>query len=275
MIFNYKPTKDAKTLDGHGAEYFVSAFELVENANDITKSGFYKCTQNIPFDYGIANVIMVGDIGGDSNIPTQIAFGIDLNPTTRDLIAIRSYVGDSWAEWTRVVKIADLANYLPLTGGTINGELLFKKAENGYGKIQKANADADYGTYVSDFSADGNAIGLRVCANEGKIYHVKGSASNEILHTGNIADHVLSKNGGRLTRQDNVIMELESTHQNFPLIGFFGTGGQLGNLGFNGVGNPCYAENNGTARTLHHDGNSAKVVISSTAPSDTSALWVY
>lgn len=111
---------DSEKLGGKNASEYVLDFEVVEDVNSITKSGFYRCTTNLPFDYGLANVIMVGDTSNTSNIPTQIAFGIDLNPTTRDLIAVRSYDGSNWTEWTRVAKNTDLANYVPFTNGNID-----------------------------------------------------------------------------------------------------------------------------------------------------------
>ena len=106
---------NALQLGGKDASEYVDVFEFVEDVNSITKSGFYRCTTNLPFDYGLANVIMVGDTSNTSNIPTQIAFGIDLNPTTRDIMAVRSYDGYNWTQW----KTADFANFLKLSGGIL------------------------------------------------------------------------------------------------------------------------------------------------------------
>lgn len=49
----------------------------------------------------------------------------------------------------------------------------------------------------------------------------------------------------------------------------------LGYIGFEGVDNPVFVPTSGGAKTLHHDGNSAKVAIQSSAPTDTTSLWVY
>lgn len=50
----------------------------------------------------------------------------------------------------------------------------------------------------------------------------------------------------------------------------------LGYLGINAVGTPTFKNGEQTANyELLHTGNSAKVVISETAPSDTTALWVW
>lgn len=233
--------------------------------------------------------------GGDIN--GSVALIDKLGSNTRALLTQNSIVGASigvWdngtigmhdntgADWifykglggTPVFKgTADSANSVNVYGGN---EVNFKGFTNGTGlffnyrdgSTNQANTKAlDWFRFGSGLANGTDAVQIDMTKGAGTL--------RDILHTGNMADHVLPKTGGRLTRHDNVIMELESTYQNFPLIGFYGTGGQLGNLGFNGVGNPCYAENNGTVRTLHHDGNSAKVHIGTSAPSDTSALWVY
>ena len=57
-------------------------------------------------------------------------------------------------------------------------------------------------------------------------------------------------------------------------IGFRRTDVYYGGLGFSSVDNPLFITTSGVEKKLHHDGNSAKVVVSASAPSDTSALWV-
>lgn len=49
--------------------------------------------------------------------------------------------------------------------------------------------------------------------------------------------------------------------------------GELGKIGFAGKDNPVVQLSSGY-KNLHHDGNSAKVVKSASAPSDTSAIWI-
>lgn len=72
----------------------------VDDANDVTKSGFYTCKTNIPFGYEFANVLAVGDIDDPNNIFTQIAFGVNLNPVNRNAIAVRCYVpGEGFKDW--------------------------------------------------------------------------------------------------------------------------------------------------------------------------------
>ena len=59
------------------------------------------------------------------------------------------------------------------------------------------------------------------------------------------------------------------------MVRFDDAKGFLGFLGFENVHTPIFSDSNGNPYPLHHDGNSAKVAIQSTAPSDTSALWVW
>lgn len=56
--------------------------------------------------------------------------------------------------------------YLPLSGGTLNGDLTLKKHDNGKSVIEKGHTtSADYGTQIYDFDKDENYVALMLRAN--------------------------------------------------------------------------------------------------------------
>ena len=122
---------NAQTLDGHGAEYFAkSGFGLGESANivnswdEVTLPGFYVSKGNAPttdYSHGVV-------FSNSEALITQIA-----SPRPLDSNAILSVVyfrtrnnAGTWSAWKEIATTADLANYLPLTGGTVDGDLTIK-----------------------------------------------------------------------------------------------------------------------------------------------------
>lgn len=100
--------------------------------------------------------------------------------------------------------------------------------------------------------------------------------SNKIPTTKWVNDFALARTGGTVADANNTPLGVKNTAEDVTLIKYIGKTGDLGSLGFARKDLPVYrATDNTTQYALHHDGNSAKVVISQTAPSDTSALWVY
>jgi hypothetical protein len=81
---------------GYGLGTKLTAINHIDNAN---KNGFYQVNGSVssghPFDYGAANILVVG--GSSDLMPTQIGFGISMNPTTNNAMAIRA--SDGIWEW--------------------------------------------------------------------------------------------------------------------------------------------------------------------------------
>ena len=129
----------------------------------------------------------------------------DCGGTGGKRMATRSrYASDeSWGEWVHIANLEELANYLPLTGGTLTGPEL--GIRNGIGKVYvdgNATQLSSYGNIPSAgnsrslllWSVDGQdrddrAITLRTYRN--------GSATSEytVLHSGNISSYVSSLGG--------------------------------------------------------------------------------
>lgn len=94
---------------------------------------------------------------------------------------------ENWSGWT---------SYLPTSGGTITGNIDFKKVNNGHGSIYKNHSSSnDYGTLIRDEDANGNSANLGVSASVNEVYftdtsgtrnEVYGEHNEELLKT-NIA----------------------------------------------------------------------------------------
>lgn len=86
----------------------------------------------------------------------------------------------------------------------------------------------------------------------------------------------LPLSGGTITDKVTTPLKINTTDANtYSLIGYFKNGTKCGEMGFDGVNTPVVYLPSGGRKVLHHDGNSAKVAIQSSAPTDTSSLWVY
>jgi len=104
---------------------------------------------------------------------------------------------------------------------------------------------------------------------------IKSDASTvcDLLHTGNMTSHVLSLTGGTVTNEITPL-EIKTTNTgNQVRLKFSGASGTLGWLGYVGADNPVVFDTVGVAKSLHHDGNSSKVHVGTSAP-DTSSVWI-
>ena len=106
-------------------------------------------------------------------------------------------------------------------------------------------------------------------------FHSDGANADTLLHSGNVGDYALPISGGRLVVSSPIGMRVSNVaDSNGTFIGFDDVGGPIGYLGCRHDGVPLYSNGN-VGYPLHHDGNSAKVAIQETAPTDTTALWVW
>ena len=169
---------------------------------------------------------------------------------------------------------------LPLNGeGTVK-RIYVKNANTGNGDVRKLDgADFDYGFYFTDKSMNGKTASLRVYADQDKAFYVDNTSANkELLHVGNMASHVLPLDGGGTVKRGDVnplVLNSTSTEaEEIIRIPFQKSGVTKGYLGFVGT-KPMFTMPNYNRYELHHDGNSAKVHIGTSAPSDTSSLWAW
>lgn len=275
MIFNIKETLDAKTLDGHGASYFADKEAVKNNAlwHELTsgfdlnnalgkynsmRSAIVSSLLNKPS--GVSGEITVEWYPSDN---TDGKYGMQiLRHTSKNLAELyfRFRYNVTWGEWQKVFTMA---------GGTVevntfNGMRVKRLSdkEQWYAGIMFANNNGD----LCGVASDGNGDLLKM--------DKSGNLVGFLLHTDNMAKHVLPLTGGTITRDGSSPIELKNKSDNLSMVKFSGSGGALGWLGFDSVDKPIFRSTGAVYNDLLHTGNSAKTVISNTAPSDTTALWI-
>lgn len=188
----------------------------------------------------------------------------------------RSKINDVWKQWD---------SYLPLSGGTIKSPfsvpLTIKSTSDSSNRIAFEFSDKVLGY-------------LGFAAQNKPSYYTAGGGIYDLIHTGNMAEHVLPKTGGTLAETACISFKPHNSGGNAVGL-YFGnndgsTFGGIGMLATNGIGKILYLSVSPTpydysglaisanniawnGDTLHHDGNSARVAIQSTAPTD--GLWVW
>jgi len=180
----------------------------------------------------------------------------------------RVYDDNTKTNWVKVSDSDDLANYLPKSGGAITAKSY----------IPLVLASTDYGNALLQFIGKDGTLGYIGFegADELKFLNSSGGLSYNILHTGNMVDHVLPKTGGTLGDGASSIPLTIDGGESMAFVEFRNVSkNRYGGLGFIGENSPAFIKaDRSAAISLHHDGNSAKVHIGTSAPSDTSALWI-
>lgn len=279
---------NANTLGGKESSYYAPLTELrgaeistsiLEKAVEL-KTGFYffkdltgaSYTGNdLPhatYTYGSAIIAK-----RSSTVIAVILLGIAAVEAKN--LVINRYNGTTWSGWEKLSTAADLANYLPLTGGTINGDIKQRIDTEAFMQHQLKNAKRnvyfqiapDGGFYLYD-ETNNKYIFL---ASLGGGYTWYGTATGNVPLSGGTVDGNLAVNG---TLAANGTLIANDVNNAFSYIVFRGKGSNIGYLGINAGGEPAFMDTAYAARTLLHTGNSAKVHIGTSAPSDTSALWI-
>lgn len=283
------PAGDSNKLGGTSADEWRNAINVLghkftfnDNIPDMNAIGaftagiVYKSASNTPSDmtsYGI-----VYTIGFNNNY--QIQRLVDDVGT----IFERGGYNGSFEAWKTLATTADLANYLSKTGGTIAGDIQLQIANNGSTVLKKNHSSTvDYGTELKDYAGDGTVIRLRLCAKDNRIDIVDtNDATRTLLHSGNYTDYTIAKSGNSTVtgtvkftgNGSNTPIEVNGTYttDRSALIRYLYASTQLGYMGFDQDGKPTIINSGGKAELLN-TGNSAKVAIQESAPSDTTALW--
>ena len=282
---------DANKLDGHDIDYFVSRAEVISTSiletvkklppysvkfykingslytgGDLPSGDYYKYSNALAFKY-------------DEDTATILLFGFGIS-TRR--IAVNHLSGNEWRGWQKYATDAELANYLPLIGGILgNGTdhypLVIKGNNSKRALIGFRDADNATLGYLGIFGADNPVFIKSDSSGTGTSY--------ALLHTGNMASHVLPLTGGTLTdvlrfaKVSNGNAYLQKNHTADTDNGFYvadtSKDGKLARLEVSAKNQKAsFTGDDRVAKELYHSGNSARVHIGTTAPSDTSALWI-
>lgn len=270
------PAGDASKLGGDTPDHFATAEALAEvdgktelrtsilekalavgvGVHEYTLSGSSYSGDDLPYaSYGYGSATIYKRSTASIAV---VLWGVNACPYP----SFNYYNGTTWTGWNEF----DLANYLPLTGGILTGSLRSKVtsgetgfiAENDKGLLSLIiNGNGTRGLYSSDLAK------WFIYANPDGAVKVNGTASGNLPLT-----------GGTVSKAGRSPIELRSTNSNNVTTLYSGTSGTLGELGFIGVDNPTFRNTSGVNNTLLHTGNSAKVHIDTSAPSDTTALWI-
>ncbi len=197
---NFVPI-DANTLEGHNAEYFATAEALSEAA---TAAETYADTAITNLVNGAPETLdtlkeLADTMKENEDVVTALdeAIGTKANQSELDTHTSNNTIhitADERTAWNNKANAADLANYLPLTGGTLSGNLnvsggdfTIRKTNNGRADFYKNHSDtADYGLTIKDVNANEENVALYLKANTDKVeFRNKAGDTYEILHTGN------------------------------------------------------------------------------------------
>lgn len=198
---------------------------------------------------------------------TPANLGAATETSVNNIVSGTTQVGDAkkfdGQASTYYAKASDLVNYLPLIGG---------------GKVYKSNGvplivEGDTMGFVESRANDRTLGYLGFDAENRPRFMNRDFASYDLLHTGNMASHVLPLTGGLIGNgmsNDTPLGIKGGTH---ALINYYDKDGtMLGMLGFSPSKSPTFYTEDWVGYSFLHTGNSAKVSIQSTAPTD--GLWV-
>ena len=168
-------------------------------------------------------------------------------------------------------KLSDLAKYLPLTGGKVTGNIEVTSDGVKDRDITLSNSKRKVISRVSD----GGVYVLHDVTNGKRIIESTANGTNTFNGTASGNLPLTSGSAKTLEVRANTVLKVNNTGGgDYTWLQFLNGDTTLGYIGYNKNKVPLVSID-GTPSTLLHTGNSAKVVVSSTAPSDTSALWVY
>ena len=156
------------------------------------------------------------------------------------------------------------SEYFTKSGGEIDGSIKASGAEFGELSVVKNGTGGSYTKHVNDngilgylgYNADSDVVAMTGAGN-----------TRYLLHDGNVGDYAVTKNGIGIQEISSASYAPFGIHNTYEgstgvVMNFSLRGTYQGSFGFND-GNAIVSAK-GATHNLHHDGNSAKVVVSST-----------
>ena len=243
---------NADTVDGYHASEMLTAKdgELSDLNAFSTRNHFmnatYGSTANLP-PSGLTSYAKVVNIGVADNAFTQ--FYIPINDTGIGKIQCRYYESwgnPQWGSWISLATTADLANYLPKSGGTVGDSSYhspFGINGNAYAMIEYLN--------------NGNVMGfLGFNGENNPVFYSTTGVTFPLISSYNVGNYALPKYGGKISDGATVPLSLENTAGTMALMNFLSTLGSLGYFGFNAKDNPVFVGSDGSSvYNLIHSGN--------------------
>lgn len=148
--------------------------------------------------------------------------------------------------------------FLPKIGGTVSGVVYFNKGNEsqGYGRInQDHNSENNYGLTLRDYGPEGNFVGIRISSADDKVYYrAKDTVHKELLHIGNMADHVLPLTGGTVANANIQPMYVQRNGNGNVFLGYKLYEECVGGIGFSAKDKPACISADGVISELLHTG---------------------
>lgn len=276
-----KEADNASKLGGYAASYFAPSEYLggsriytslptgitkentmQELLDALTYSAILTCRADsplVPEDYTTLTVMKVTPSYSIAFAKSQIGNNVYMGSTGS---------ANTWGGWTKYTTINDLAKYFPLTGGKLTGDTEVVKDTNSVIRLKVGNIEHIIGLSVD---TEGSAGLYDYTLGD---WVLKSYKSGERTFYGTASGNLPKNDNGHLTGNSHTPFIVDTTYSDdFVRIGFYRNGEVRGHLGIMN-GNPTFTNTSYAHLTLHHDGNSARVHIGTSAPSDTSALWI-
>ena len=251
---------NAKTLDGHEAEYFAplesetlttsileKALTLSQGTYEYSLGGGSYTGTDLPssnYKYGKATVRTKG---GSSTI-TVILWGVlasgNVIPPVFNL-----YNGGTWSGWQTFATTADLAKYLPLTGGTVNGNVTVKADDTS----QRIHALQNSLRRVFQTIAPSGNYNLYDGTNSKPI--IVSTLDGTNTFNGTASGNLLLSGGGIVAKNGTKVMGIHNTNSTYTLFEFYGQNAELGSIGFDGVDNLVFRTVASGTKNILHTGN--------------------
>ena len=182
--------------------------------------------------------------------------------------------GSEWGIYYELATTADLTNYMPLTGGLVYNQLgviadsatdtSFRQYNSVRNILQRVYSDGRFRL----FDVTNDKIIIESTANGTNIFN--GTASGNLPLTGGTI------NGQIFVDFSGIVpLQIKNTQAGSTYIQYANKDGVLGIIGFNEKDTPIFYKADWTKfYKLLHTGISAPVVVSTTAPADTTAVWI-
>lgn len=187
-----------------------------------------------------------------------------------------SFIDSTGSGVKELLHTGNMSDYvLPIDGS--------KRIEAPNASVLKANNANGANAYIGLYGSGSYIGGIGFTGNADydlEVLNKNGSGGKKVLHAGNFSNYALPKDGGgtqpTLSTNHPQVLSLDNVGENSTtLLVFKHKGAVKGRFGTNWEGAPVYQNAEGTNHKFLHTGNSAAVHIDTSAPSDTSSLWVY
>lgn len=251
---------NASKLGGKGASEYALASQLTfksmptgTDLNDCTEQGLYYFDAHA---YNYLNTPNSDAHNGLMTVYNQSADRIEqlYYSINEERMYTRNIIGSATSNWKTIATTADLANYLPKTGGEVITDgnstylpqiaLILKNGVNSGGSIIRFDDARGFLGFLGFIDTQGPTFS----DGNGNPY--------PLLHSGNVGSYALPISGGTVTSPYGTVMTLRSTSSNEVVMQYRNSADDNeGSLGFNGIDSPIFKKTDGTNLPLLHSGN--------------------